>query len=71
MDAKQWVAAFAEAIGMPAVDDEQFDAILKLAATAAHDSERTAAPVACWLVGSSGKSLEEANKTAEPIGGGS
>jgi len=44
-------------------------AILKLAATAAHASERTAAPMACFLAGASGRSLDELNEIAERVGG--
>lgn len=67
MTTEQWIEKFAEAIGMPAPDQEQVDAILALAATAAHASERTAAPVACWFAGASEKTLSELTETAERI----
>lgn len=70
MTDREWVKAFAERIGMPMPDGDQFDAILQLAATAAHASERTAAPVACWVAGVSGKPLSELNQVAETIEGG-
>jgi hypothetical protein len=34
---------------------------------AAHSSERTAAPVAAWLAGKSGRSLEEVQKLADNV----
>ena len=48
---RTWLAAYAERLGLPAPTDEEFAAILELAAVAAHASERVAAPVTCWLAG--------------------
>lgn len=50
----EWVARFAEALGVPAPGQEEIDALLGLAGTAAHASERTAAPLSTWLVGRAG-----------------
>jgi len=69
MTAEQWIEAFAEAIGRPAPDEDEVNAILELAASAAHSSERTAAPVAAWLAGISGKSLHEVNEIAARVSG--
>jgi hypothetical protein len=69
MTGEQWIEAFAEAIGLPQPSQDQVDALLELAATAAHASERTAAPVATWLAGVSGKSLHEVNEAARRISG--
>jgi uncharacterized protein DUF6457 len=66
----QWIAAFAERIGAEAPSAEEIDSLLELAATAAHASHRTAAPLACWLGGLSGKSLAELNAIAEEISPG-
>jgi len=44
-------------------------AILELAGTAAHSSERTAAPVAAWLAGASGRALDELNEIAARLAG--
>ena len=63
----QWIEAFAAEIGVSPPDQDQVQAILELAATAAHGSERTAAPVAAWLGGASGKSLSELNEAARRI----
>jgi hypothetical protein len=67
MTKEQWIEAFAQEIGVPELGKEQVDAILELAATAAHSSERTAAPVAAWLAGTSGKSLHEVNEAARRV----
>jgi hypothetical protein len=67
MTAEEWVTAFADEIGVPAPDREQMDEILRLAAIAAHASERIAAPIACFLTGVSGRPLDEAIEIAERI----
>ena len=59
MNAKQWIAAYAEQLDTPAPTTDELKAILDLAAVAAHASERIAAPVACWLSAKAGRSLEE------------
>lgn len=55
MTAPEWLAQFAARLDVPAPDQETFDALLAIAADAAHQSERVAAPVACYLVGISGR----------------
>jgi len=67
--AEEWIASFAEAIGAEPPDREQVDRLLKLAAVAAHSSERIAAPVACWVAGANGVDVERAIEAAEAIGG--
>jgi Domain of unknown function (DUF6457) len=69
MSPEDWVAAFAEALGQDAPSEEEFNAILDLAAVAAHSSERTAAPVAAWLAGRSGRPLDEIQKLADQVAG--
>jgi hypothetical protein len=59
MNAKQWIAAYAEQLGVEPPTAAEFKAVLDLAAEAAHGSERIAAPVACWLSAKAGRSLEE------------
>jgi hypothetical protein len=60
MTAKEWLADFAALLGVEPPDDEQVSDLLRLAGEAAHASERTAAPVACWLVARAGLSPAEA-----------
>jgi hypothetical protein len=70
MHAKQWIAAYAEQLGIEPPTAAELKAILDLAAEAAHASERVAAPVACWLSAKAGRSLAEsltlARKVATP-----
>lgn len=65
MTAEEWISGFAEEIGVPAPSKEEIDDILRLASVAAHASERIAAPIACYLVGRSGRTLAEARELAE------
>ncbi len=69
MTRDQWIEAFAQEIGASSPSRDEVEAILELAATAAHSSERTAAPVAAWLAGDSGKSLNEVNEAAKRASG--
>lgn len=59
MNATKWLAAYAGQLGVEPPTPDEFEAILDLAAEAAHASERIAAPVACWLSAKSGRSVEE------------
>lgn len=68
MTAEEWIAAFGTSVGGDAPTPEQVEKLLKLAAVAAHSSERTAAPVACWIAGRMGLDLDEAREVAERIG---
>jgi len=70
MNAKEWIAAYAEKLGTDAPTPEEFGAILDLAGEAAHSSERVAAPVACWLAAKAGTDLEQAMQLAKEISGG-
>jgi hypothetical protein len=65
--AADWIREFAGAIGEDPPDRAQIERILKLAAVAAHASHRTAAPMACWLAGVSGRDLDELIAEAEKI----
>ena len=59
MTRDEWIAEFASKIGESPTSAEEVKAILDLAAVAAHASERTAAPVACWMAGKTGRSLSD------------
>ena len=65
--AEAWIEAFARELGAPSPDRASIDAILELAATAAHASERIAAPIACWLGGTSGRPSGELNEIAARV----
>jgi Domain of unknown function (DUF6457) len=70
VSAKEWVKLYAEKLGAEAPSGGEFAGILKLAAEAAHSSERTAAPVACWVAARTGRPLEELIEIATGIGEG-
>jgi uncharacterized protein DUF6457 len=63
-----WVEAFAQRLDLDPPTPEEAEALLELAAIAAHASERTAAPIACWLGGRSGEALGRLKEIAEEVG---
>jgi hypothetical protein len=67
MNAKDWLAAYAEQLGTDPPTTDELKAVLDLAAEAAHASERIAAPVACWLSARAGRSLEESLELAREV----
>jgi hypothetical protein len=67
MTGEEWLRAFAAEIGTEAPTKAEMDEALRLASVAAHASERIAAPIACWLTGRAGRSLEEARAAAERV----
>jgi hypothetical protein len=68
MNANEWITAFAAALGVEAPSADDIEALLDLAAVAAHSSERIAAPLACFLAGQAGVSVAEARRVADSIG---
>jgi len=68
MNAREWLAAYAEKLGTQAPTTEEFKTLLDVAAEAAHSSDRVAAPVACWLVARAGLEPAEALKLARELG---
>jgi hypothetical protein len=63
----EWITAFACEAGVERPSPEEVRELLELAGTAAHASERTAAPLACWIAGRSGISLQELHEIAERV----
>jgi len=63
----EWIAAFALQAGVERPSLEEVRELLELAGTAAHASERTAAPLACWIAGRSELPLDELRALAEGI----
>jgi hypothetical protein len=63
----EWLAGFCERIGLEPPSEEEVTALLDLAATAAHSSERTAAPLACWIAGRSGRPASELGEIAKQV----
>jgi len=64
----EWIADFARHAGVQAPSTQEIRELLDLAGTAAHASERTAAPLACWIAGRAGLSLAELRAIAEGVG---
>jgi hypothetical protein len=67
MNAREWLAAFAERVGTEPPTTEVFKTLLDLAGEAAHSSERVAAPVACWVAARAGVQPEEALRLAREV----
>ena len=68
MTAQEWLEKFAAEIGVDAPNEETTGELLELAATAAHSSERIAAPIACYMLGTSDKSLADGRAAADRVG---
>ncbi len=67
MSTDEWIAAFAAAAGIAPPTAAEHDALLELAGVAAHASERTAAPITCWLAALAGLSAADALALATTI----
>jgi hypothetical protein len=67
MTRDEWIAAFAADLGVDTPDAATVETLLDLAGTAAHASERTAAPIACYLVGLAGARPVDARATADAV----
>jgi Domain of unknown function (DUF6457) len=68
MTAQEWFNQFATRLGIDAPDEGTVEQLLALAGIAAHASERTAAPIACYLVGRAGADPGWAIGVAATIG---
>jgi hypothetical protein len=64
MTRDEWIVTFAAELGVPALSSAEIGALLDLAAVAAHASERTAAPLSCWLAG---RAIEEIERAAARV----
>lgn len=65
MTRDEWIATFAARLGVEPPDANTVETLLDLAGVAAHGSERTAAPIACYLVGRAGLDPAVALERAE------
>ncbi|MGO9559927.1 MAG: DUF6457 domain-containing protein [Acidimicrobiales bacterium] len=66
-DAAQWLDRFAEVLGVEVPSPEEVEDLLALAGVAARASERTAAPVSCWLVARAGLTPAQARAKASEL----
>ncbi|MGO9900230.1 MAG: DUF6457 domain-containing protein [Solirubrobacteraceae bacterium] len=67
MNAEEWIASYAEKLGVRAPSAEQVQQLLAVAGIAAHTSERQAAPVSCWVAAAAGASTEQALRAAREL----
>jgi Domain of unknown function (DUF6457) len=65
--ASAWTERFAAALGVPTPSEAEVEQLLALAGVAAHASERVAAPISCWLVARSARSIDEASELAAAL----
>ena len=67
MTRDEWLARLAVELGTPPPTAAEVDALLALAGRAAHASERTAAPLTCWMVARAGRDPLEASALVERL----
>jgi hypothetical protein len=67
MTRDEWIIAFARELQVDPPTPDQIEQLLKLAATAAHSSERPAAPLACWIAGRAGATPAQFQAAAERV----
>jgi len=67
MNDREWIEAFADRLGVEPPDEATVEALLDIAGVAAHASERTAAPITCWLIGRAGLGVDEARRLADGL----
>jgi hypothetical protein len=68
MTRDEWIAAFAREVGVHPPTLQEIRELLDLAGSAAHASERTAAPLACWIAGRTQLPLADLLAAAERVG---
>ena len=68
MDAHEWIALFAAEVGVEPPSDDEIEKLLDLAGTAAHASERIAAPLTCWLAARADMAPADALALAHRLG---
>ena len=67
MTRDEWLGRFAKAAGVGEPDARHVEVLLELAGIAAHSSERTAAPVTCWLAACAGLNPDQALELARRV----
>ena len=67
MTTAEWVTAYATAARVPAPSQDDVDILLQLAGVAAHASDRTAAPITCWIAATAGLAPARALALAESM----
>ena len=64
-----WLAGFAAEVGTAPPTREEQDMLLELAGIAAHASERTAAPITCWIAARAGVEPRDALAIGKRLAG--
>jgi hypothetical protein len=67
MTTEEWITAYAAAAGISPPGPDDIDILLRLAGVAAHASERTAAPITCWIAATAGLAPAQALALAESM----
>ncbi len=67
LSARTWIERYAAALGVAVPTEEEVGVLLDAAGVAARASERTAAPVSCWLAATAGVTPTEALVAAERL----
>lgn len=70
MDGHEFARQVAHALGVESLTDEEANDLLEMAGTAAHASERLAAPLCTFLAGRSGRSLEDVRLAIDRVATG-
>ena len=68
-DMQDWLAGFAAEVGTALPTRDEQDVLLELAAIAAHASERTAAPITCWMAARAGVEPRDALAIGKRLAG--
>jgi hypothetical protein len=68
-NAEQWLAALAAELGTEPPTRDQMEDLLDLAGVSARASERTAAPVSCWLAARADREPTDALAVARSLAG--
>ncbi len=68
MEANEWIQRFAMELGVEPPSAGEIEELLDVASSAAHSSERKAAPIACWMIGRSGRPAAELSEQVRRAG---
>lgn len=63
-----WIERYAAEVGVLPPSTSEVEMLLELAGSAAHASERIAAPITCWLAARAGLTSQEALVVARRLG---
>ena len=63
----EWVERYSARLGVDPPSTQDISILLDLAGVAAHSSERTAAPISCWLAARAGITITEALNLAQAL----